>query len=203
MIALFFEVCPRPDQVQRYLDTAAMLKPKLEQSGGCLFIDRYKSRLRDGWLLSYQLWRDEASMVRWRVNESHHQAQSSGRGTVFLDYRLRVAQVVRSESPGKPAWQAQRLNFYNDPAARAPRFVTVIESDQAVVNSQPLEFESLYRPGQFAHLSQAASFAQALDDSEQCLVNPGLNYRITEIERDYGMFDRSEAPTYYPTISRP
>ena len=203
MIALFFEVLPRPDQIQTYLDLAAKLKPPLEASGGCEFIDRFKSRVREGWLLSFQIWRDEASLARWRTNEAHHQVQNAGRNSVFLDYRLRIAQVVRQESPGKPAWQAQRLSIYNDPAIRAPRFLSVIESDQASVAGQALEYASIYRPGQYVHVCEAESYVQALDSSEQCLVNDGLLIRICEIEREYGMFDRAEAPTYYPAIDRP
>jgi heme-degrading monooxygenase HmoA len=203
VIALFFEVKPKPDQVQRYLDTAAALKPKLDASGGCLFIDRFKSRQRGGWLLSYQIWQDEASMVRWRVNGSHHHAQTAGRTVVFDDYRLRVAQIVRDEVPGKPAWQPQRLNIYNDPVRTPPRYCTLIESQSAQFDGTPLEFESLYRVGQFAHLADANSLAQALDMSEQCRVSDSVRFRIAEIERDYGMFDRAQAPTYYPAVARP
>jgi heme-degrading monooxygenase HmoA len=195
VIALFFEVKPKPDQVQRYLDTAAALKPALDASGGCLFIDRFKSRQRDGWLLSYQIWQDEASMVRWRVNGSHHHAQSAGRTVVFDDYRLRVAQIVRDEVPGKPAWQPQ--------VRTPPRYCTMIESQSAQFEGKPLEFESLYRVGQFAHLSSVNSLAQALDISEQCQVSDSIRFRIGEIERDYGMFDRAQAPTYYPAVTRP
>ena len=203
MIALFFEVKPKPDQVQHYLDRAAALKPALDASGGCLFIDRFKSRQRDGWLLSYQIWQDEASMVRWRVNGAHHHAQSAGRAVVFDDYRLRVAQIVRDEVPGKPAWQPQRLNVYNDPVLTPPRYCTMIEAQAAQLDGQPLEFESLYRVGQFAHLTSANSLAHALDMSEQCRVSDGIRFRIGEIERDYGMFDRAQAPTYYPALVRP
>lgn len=202
MIALFFEVKPKPDQVQRYLDMAAALKPRLEANGGCLFIDRYKSCQRDGWLLSYQIWQDEASMVRWRVNEHHHHAQTAGRTTVLDDYRLRIAQLVRDEIPGKPAWQPQRLNIYNDPARTAPRYCTMIESQLPIFDGRPLEFESLYRPGEYAQLAGADSLAHALDQSEQCRISNSVRFRICEIERDYSMFDRAQAPTYYPPVPR-
>jgi heme-degrading monooxygenase HmoA len=202
MIALFFEVLPRPGQYQTYLDMAAALRPHLDQSGGCEFIDRFKSRLREGWLLSYQIWRDEASLVRWRTDQTHHQAQTCGRHSVFADYRLRIAQVLRQESPGKPAWQAQRLNSYNDPATRPARFLSVLESDQSELAGDALEYESIYRPGQFVQVTSAGSFAEALDHSEQCQVNDGQLFRLCEIERDYGMFDRAEAPTYYPAIEK-
>lgn len=207
MLALFFEVCPRPGMMQRYLDLAASLRPLLDQSGGCQFIDRYKSLDREGWLLSYQIWRDEAAMTAWRVHAAHHKVQCAGRDEVFSDYRLRVAQVVREEAPGKPAWQPQRLNTYNDPATKPPRYMVVADSTAVVdgFGTTPVaRYESIYRPGKFAQVAAVGSTAQALDMTEVCRIGgPVDTFRICEIERDYGMFERAEAPQYYCPITRP
>ena len=207
MLALFFEVCPRPGQMQRYLDIAASMRPLLEQSGGCIFIDRFKSLDRDGWLLSYQIWQDEAAMVRWRVHAGHHGAQTAGREEVFADYRLRVAQVVREEVPGKPAWQPQRLNTYNDLATKAPRHMVVADSTQPIDplgNATVERFESLYRPGKFAQVASVGALAEALAMTEICRVGGLLEtFRTCEVERDYGMYERAEAPQYYCPVSRP
>lgn len=207
MLALFFEVCPRPGLMQRYLDLAASLRPLLDQSGGCQFIDRFRSLDREGWLLSYQIWRDEAAMTAWRVHAAHHGVQCIGRDEVFSDYRLRVAQVVREECPGKPAWQPQRLNTYNDPAARPPRYMVVADSSarlDALGEAKFERYESLYRPGKFAQVAGVASFAEALDMTEVCRVGgPVDSFRSCEIERDYGMYDRAEAPQFHCPVSRP
>ena len=128
MIALFFEVTPRPGQYERYLAMAAALKPQMEALGGCLFIDRFRSLQTEGLILSFQIWRDEAALTAWRVHEAHHRTQTAGREEIFSDYRLRVAQVIRSEEPGKPAWQPQRLSAWNDPASKPPRFCVIAES---------------------------------------------------------------------------
>ena len=58
--------------------------------------------------------RDEAALTAWRVHAGHHGAQEAGRAQVFEDYRLRVAQVVREESPGKPAWQPKKVFFTSE-----------------------------------------------------------------------------------------
>ena len=207
MLALFFEVCPRPGMMQRYLDLAASLRPLLDQSGGCQFIDRYKSLDREGWMLSYQIWRDEAAMTAWRVHAAHHKVQCAGRDEVFSDYRLRVAQVVREEAPGKPAWQPPRLNTYNDPATTPPRYMVVADSTAAVdgLGDTPVaRYESIYRPGKFAQVAAVGSIALALDMTEVCRIGgPVDTFRICEIERDYGMFERAEAPQYYCPITRP
>jgi heme-degrading monooxygenase HmoA len=207
MLALFFEVCPRPGLMQRYLDIAAAMRPLLDQSGGCLFIDRFRSLEREGWLLSYQIWRDEAAMTAWRVHAAHHNAQCAGRDEVFADYRLRVAQVVREETPGMPAWQPQRLNTWNDPAVKAPRYMVVADSSErmeALGTTQVERYESLYRPGKFAQVASVTSAAEGLDLTEVCRIGGPMDcFRLCEIERDYGMYDRTEAPQYYCPVSRP
>ncbi|CCE02309.1 conserved hypothetical protein [Bradyrhizobium sp. STM 3809] len=39
--------------------------------------------------------------------------------------------------------------------------------------------------------------------SSQLLTEPGAdNIRVVEVTRDYGMYDRREAPQYYPDKSR-
>ena len=48
-----------------------------------------------GKILSLSFWRDEEAIARWREQEQHHAAQISGRNSVFRDYRIRVALVVR------------------------------------------------------------------------------------------------------------
>ena len=46
MLLLLFEVTPREGHVDEYLAIAAKLRPELDAMGGCLFIDRYRSRAR-------------------------------------------------------------------------------------------------------------------------------------------------------------
>lgn len=208
MLALFFEVCPRPGKMDAYLSTAAAMKPLLEETGGCSFIDRFRSLDRPGWLLSYQIWRDEAAMTRWRVHARHHQAQRAGRDEIFSDYRLRVAQVIREVVPGKPAWEPQRMNTWNDPTARPARHVAVAGGNgtdwPAVRGAAHETYESLYRPGQHARVYATPDLAAALALIEICRDGGPVEYlRICEIERDYGMYDRDEAPQFYPGVSRP
>jgi heme-degrading monooxygenase HmoA len=95
MIAVIFEVWPADDGRQRYLDTAAALRDELERIDGFVGIERFESLAEPGKLLSLSFWRDEAAVAEWRRRESHRAAQAAGRGGVFRDYRLRVAQVLR------------------------------------------------------------------------------------------------------------
>lgn len=95
MIAVIFEVEPHPQHRQRYLDTAAGLRPTLERMDGFISIERFESLSTPGKVLSLSIWRDEESVARWRNVETHREAQAAGRGELFRDYRLRVASVIR------------------------------------------------------------------------------------------------------------
>ena len=98
MIAVIFEVTPAPGRKQEYLDLAASLRPELEKTDGFISIERFASLIDEGKVLSLSFWRDEESVRRWRELEGHRAAQARGRGGVFSDYRLRVANVLRDYS---------------------------------------------------------------------------------------------------------
>lgn len=95
MLAVMFELEPRAGEVGAYLDEAALLRPLLEQIDGFISIERFESLSQPGRLLSLSFWRDEAAIQQWRNLEAHRQAQQKGRNALFVDYRLRVAEVVR------------------------------------------------------------------------------------------------------------
>ena len=95
MIAVIFEVWPHPGQQQTYLDLAAALRPQLEGIDGFLSIERFQSLADPEKMLSLSFWRDEEAVAAWRAVEAHGAAQVRGRATIFRDYRLRVAGVVR------------------------------------------------------------------------------------------------------------
>jgi heme-degrading monooxygenase HmoA len=65
MIAVIFEVWPKPEHKKDYLDLAAELRPLLEKIDGFISI------------------------------EQHRAAQAKGRNEFFANYRLRIAGVIR------------------------------------------------------------------------------------------------------------
>jgi heme-degrading monooxygenase HmoA len=95
MIAVIFEVWPHPQHRQRYFDIAAELKPLLSEIDGFISIERFQSLAEPDKVLSLSFWRDEAAVAQWRRLEQHRAAQTAGRASVFKDYRLRVAHVLR------------------------------------------------------------------------------------------------------------
>jgi heme-degrading monooxygenase HmoA len=95
MIAVIFELQPRPGRRDAYLDAAARLRPLLEKIDGFVSIERFESLTTPGKILSLSFWRDEAAVREWRNVEEHRRIQAVGRQSIFADYRLRVAAVIR------------------------------------------------------------------------------------------------------------
>jgi heme-degrading monooxygenase HmoA len=95
MIAVIFEVRPKPEHKQQYLDLAAALRPQLDRIDGFISIERFQSLTEPGKILSLSFFRDEAAIEAWRNLEAHRSAQAKGRAEVFADYRLRIAGVIR------------------------------------------------------------------------------------------------------------
>jgi heme-degrading monooxygenase HmoA len=95
MIAVIFEVWPKQDERQTYLDIAAALRPQLEKIDGFISVERFESLTEPGKILSLSFFRDEAAIAAWRNIEAHRAAQAKGRAGVFDNYRLRIAGVIR------------------------------------------------------------------------------------------------------------
>jgi len=130
LFAVIFEVKPSAAGYQVYLDTAKSLRPAVDAIDGFVSVERFASRTRPGWLLSLSHWADEAALVKWRSQESHHEAQMKGRSGVFDDYRLRVAQIIGREdrdSESGTGWQPARRSAYNDVGKRAPHCVGLLD----------------------------------------------------------------------------
>jgi len=95
MIVVIFEAQPHPDRRSTYLDAAERLRPLLAEIDGFVSIERFESLVHPGKILSLSYWRDEEAVRQWRNVEAHRQIQHAVRQSIFADYRLRVAQVIR------------------------------------------------------------------------------------------------------------
>lgn len=95
MIAVIFEVIPDPDRKQEYFAIAAKLRSELDKIDGFISVERFQSLTNPDKILSLSFFRDEQAVNDWRRLSKHRNAQATGRGGVFTDYRLRVASVMR------------------------------------------------------------------------------------------------------------
>lgn len=95
MIAVIFEVTINPDRGERYFELAAELRKELDTTDGFLSIERFQSLNDENKYVSLSFWRDRDAVEAWYQVPDHRDAQSEGRDGVFLDYRIRVADVFR------------------------------------------------------------------------------------------------------------
>ena len=95
MIAVIFEGIAQVAQKEAYLDAAARLRPLLADIDGFLSIERFQSLTTPEKVLSLSFWRDEEAVRQWRNLEQHREVQRAGRASIFEEYRIRVAQVIR------------------------------------------------------------------------------------------------------------
>ena len=66
MIAVIFEVWPKADEKQNYLDMAAGLRIELEQVDGFISVERFESITEPGKMLSLSFFKDEEAVEQWR-----------------------------------------------------------------------------------------------------------------------------------------
>jgi heme-degrading monooxygenase HmoA len=217
MFSVIFEVHPRPERFDLYLDLAKRLKPILEGIDGFIDNERFESTRRPGWILSHSTWRDEKSVVRWRTVARHHDTQQRGRDEVFQDYHLRVGEIVADTAP--PAGTSLVEQRLDETEIGHAKFATLTEvQPQTGVTAAALPdwlrlerngadlvdydvLASIYNEGKLVLLASwrdrraAERFTPAVGAGAD-----QLRHRIVRVVRDYGMFDRRESPQYYPTI---
>jgi heme-degrading monooxygenase HmoA len=103
MIAVLFEAKVHAGQKDAYLSAAAVLRPLLANIDGFISIERFESLSEPGKILSLSYWRDEEAVKQWRNVEAHRAIQEAGRKSIFADYRLRIAGVIRDYGMGDRA----------------------------------------------------------------------------------------------------
>jgi len=219
MFSVIFEVLPNDGKKDAYLDLAKHLKPILESIDGFVDNERFESKLRAGWVLSHSTWRDEKSVVRWRSEGEHHHVQEKGRFEIFQDYHLRVGDVTYDTDPPREApVHERRFDETEIGAAKLATFTEIVPADGAAFATQPdlipahlgLDltngaivdhdvWASIYNPGKMA-LLVAWKEPRAADNWTPRKVDgvASLRHRKVRIVRDYGRFDRREAPQFYP-----
>ena len=221
MFAVIFEVQPKKERWNDYLDLGKFLKPRLEAIEGFIDNERFSSKRTEGRLLSLSTWRDEKAVVRWRTQGEHHGVQEKGRLEIFEDYHLRVGEVTDDSAPPKGLSVEQKRfdeteigeakvvtiteltpSEGSTPGAKAglvPAHLGLDKGAEGLVDHEV--FESIYNPGKLLVLAswRNADAAQAWTPSRPDQVK-SLRHRQVRVIRDYGMFERREAPQFYPEV---
>lgn len=95
MYIVVFEVYTQGKKKDEYLDIAKELKKQLIKVDGFISIERFQSLNDDNKILSLSFWESQESIKNWKNNLNHLEAQQKGRNQLFLDYRIRIAEVVK------------------------------------------------------------------------------------------------------------
>jgi heme-degrading monooxygenase HmoA len=77
-----------------YGDMAGRMLELAAKQPGYLGIE--SARGADGLGVTVSYWRDEASIMAWKRDNDHQQAQRGGQQTWYADYQVRVAKVERA-----------------------------------------------------------------------------------------------------------
>jgi heme-degrading monooxygenase HmoA len=217
MFCGMLEVNPKSDQVDKYFSMAKSLRPELEKIDGFVENDRYASLTRPGWLLSLSSWRDEKSLVRWSVETHHHKIMQAARDRVFADYQMHIGELVAdTRLPSGLALPQQRLDVTETGAGKAitllnakrePEWVKeasvvgVVRSlgfDPGISSAVSWDvFEAVTTPGEVIVLVKWDRLASAETFQRDATLPEGVRLRNIRVVRDYGMFDRREAPQYF------
>ena len=219
MFAVIFEVQPRAGQWEAYLGYGRMLRPELERIEGFVDNVRYRSLTREGLLVSLSSWRDEKSVIRWRTHARHHEAQEAGRQGILADYHLRVGEItLDTHLPAGHALRQQRLDTTEVGHGTAVSLTTASVAPQRAVDEAPAAlgrhlgldpeadglvawdlFDAVLTPGDLVLLRTWRDEGAAQEGMRTTPATAAARTRCVRVVRDYGMFDRREAPQFYPS----
>jgi heme-degrading monooxygenase HmoA len=223
MFVVIFEVQPRQDRWDDYLGLAKQLRPKLEAIDGFIDNERFGSKRTSGRLLSLSTWRDEKAVVRWRTQGEHHGVQEQGRTAVFEDYHLRVGEITFDTTPPKGVPVQQQHFDVTEAGNSKVCTITEVSSSDKLKTGLPRDelfehlrfdpraggvldhelFESITNPGKLLILGSWRDESAAVGWSPVPFEGAReIRHRRVRVIRDYGMFDRREAPQYYPDVDR-
>jgi quinol monooxygenase YgiN len=225
MFSVMFEARPRPDEWNSYLGEANMLRQEVEQVDGFIDNIHYRSLTQEGWILSLSGWRDEKSLVRWQTRMHYHEVQVKVRNQVLEDYRVRVGQITQdTEIPEGCQLLEQRLDETEVGEGKAVTLITARRPGQWAETTNPDDcaallgldpyadgllsydvFDAVLSPGDLLLLCawRDNAAAEAFETGNPGPIPPGGRLRRVRIIRDYGEFDRREAPQYFPDVARP
>jgi|HubBroStandDraft_1064217.scaffolds.fasta_scaffold213482_2 heme-degrading monooxygenase HmoA len=217
MFSVIFEVLPNQANWNDYLDNAKMLRPELEKIDGFVDNIRYKSLRRERWILSLSNWRDEKSLVRWRTHMRHHEVQQKGRDEILADYHLRVGQITADDQlPAGYALTEQRLDETEVGEGTAITLINAARPAGLRETNDPDDlakqlglnpwvaasvswdiFDAVLTPGDLILLMSWKDDYAAPTYGGALAPNDNRRVRRVRIVRDYGKYDRREAPQYY------
>jgi heme-degrading monooxygenase HmoA len=190
-MAVFFDVLPKSGFVDAYFAMALGLRSIAEKNAGFISVERFKNLQRPDWYLSFSNWGDEESLASWRCQPDHSSAQVCGRNLILEDYRLRVATEVSNPTAPAESGEAELVMAY------VGNFEAIKNalSKNTQLNAIPRYFQGVINPERGIAIAECSAnqSIQLENYSESDL----FDVRCFNVVRDYGMFDRTQAPQQF------
>ena len=150
----------------------------------------------------------------------HHEVQEKGRTEILSGYHLRVGQVTRdTRVPAGYVLEEQRLDETAVGEGTTATLIDATQKSEWVKEAEPDAvarwlgllpaasglvawdvFDAVLTPGDIILLLSWRSKADAEAFERAASLPDGARLRHVRVVRDYGMFDRREAPQYYPDV---
>ncbi len=203
MFCVLFEVQPRSGQSDTYFRLAAGMRAEVEKIDGFLGVERFVDTGREDAFLSFSRWRDEKSLIRWRVQAKHQIMQERGRSDIFRDYRIRIGELTADSAHADTPQQFR----YDETETGDAKSVVFIE--HATEGAPPISpdalttvpFDSVTNPGRSATLTGWPDAQKAAAHWAAYEGQTDPHARQFRIVRDYTMQGREEAPQYFPEVA--
>jgi heme-degrading monooxygenase HmoA len=210
--AVTFELKPRAIEV--YLDRADRIRPELAAADGLISSSHYRSLERLGWMVSLSVWRNEKAAVRWRTHAAHHWLQEEARAGLLSDYRIRAGRIIKDselgvlmdtadpfpeDEPGAlTIITGKRPNQWTE-TSNAADCAEFLSLNPYAVGMQAWDLlEDVDVPGNLLLLMTWDTADAATEYERHVDLRDGVQLRRLRVERDYGLFERDQAPQYFP-----
>lgn len=192
MQSVLFDVLPKSGHVEQYFSMAAHLKPIVEQNPGFISVERFANLQKKDWYLSFSCWKNEESLAQWRCQPDHNGAQVCGRNKVFDDYRLRVS-TIKEEKTLNEEKNRERILL----------LIGQFDEVQVTLTNSPLSdfknksYQGVLDPKRGISIIEFSPNTSIDVDLMRLPVPDSVKLFWFGVLRDYGMFDRAEAPTQF------
>ena len=94
-VAVLFEVTPKKEYKETYLQLGAMLKSELTNMPGFISVERFLSLTEARNLLTLYVCKNHYAASNWLNNLTHLNSKNNGHDSLFEKYKISVAEVIR------------------------------------------------------------------------------------------------------------
>ncbi len=187
--AVFFDVLPKSGLVDAYFGMAADLKPVVDQSPGFISVERFENLAEPGWYLSFSRWTDEGALSAWRCQKDHHHAQVCGRDLILENYRLRVGCSI----PEDVSAHRESGHHILSVIGGLKNLKSALKTNMRLFPKSPRIFRGVMDPERGLALVDIELNIKS-QEAGLIFTEEQLEVDVFNIRRDYGMFDRAQAP---------